>query len=136
MDWPQVFFLLFWLSVATFAGSLILLPIILIQMPADFLTRTGPAPDRFRHRHPLMRACLKAGKNFLGLVLIVAGLVMLLTPGQGVLTILAGILLLDFPGKRELERRLIGRPRVLRIINRIRARAGHPPLEVSRRSSV
>ena len=36
--------------------------------------------------------------------------------------------MLDFPGKRRLERRLIGRPRILRSINRLRARFNRPPL--------
>jgi hypothetical protein len=51
-------------------------------------------------------------------------------PGQGVLTMIVGLTLLDFPGKRGLECRLIGRPRILRTINRLRARFGRPPLEM------
>lgn len=129
MDWPQILFVMFWLSVLTFVGSLILLPIVLVRLPVDFLTRTKPAPEAFRNRHPAARVLLMAGKNILGGALLVAGLVMLLTPGQGLLTILGGILLLDFPGKRQLERSLIGRPGVFRIVNHIRVRAGHPPLK-------
>jgi hypothetical protein len=53
---------------------------------------------------------------------------MLLTPGQGLLTLLAGLLLMDFPGKYAMQRRLIEHPPILRAINRLRARHGHPPL--------
>jgi hypothetical protein len=49
-------------------------------------------------------------------------------PGQGVLTILLGIMLLDFPGKRALETRIVGRPRVNGAVNALRARFGKPPL--------
>jgi hypothetical protein len=44
------------------------------------------------------------------------------------LTILIGVMLLNFPGKRRLERWLVSRPRVLPVINRLRARFGKPPL--------
>jgi hypothetical protein len=37
-------------------------------------------------------------------------------------------MLLNFPGKRALERKLVGRPRVLRAINGLRARFGKPGL--------
>jgi hypothetical protein len=55
---------------------------------------------------------------------------MLVLPGQGVLTILLGIALLDLPGKRHLERRLIALPTVLRTINKLREKFGRPPLTV------
>ncbi|HYG08570.1 MAG TPA: hypothetical protein VD835_01220, partial [Pyrinomonadaceae bacterium] len=51
-------------------------------------------------------------------------------PGQGVLTILMGVMLLDFPGKRRLELKLVSRPNVLRAINRIRQRFDRPPLQL------
>ena len=51
-------------------------------------------------------------------------------PGQGLLTILIGLILLDFPGKRGLERRLVSRPSVLAAINRLRARFGRPAMEL------
>ena len=68
-------------------------------------------------------------RNLLGGVLLVAGIVMLVTPGQGVLGILSGLMLLEFPGKRTVERRVAQRPRVLRLINQIRQRAGRPPMQ-------
>ena len=50
-------------------------------------------------------------------------------PGQGLLTLLIGLMLTDFPGKYRLEKRLIAQPGVLKAVNWLRARAGHPPLE-------
>jgi hypothetical protein len=69
-------------------------------------------------------------KNLLGAFLVLFGVVMSLpgVPGQGVLTILLGVMLLDFPGKRQLELKLVSRPKVLRTVNGIRRRFDRPPL--------
>ncbi len=68
------------------------------------------------------------GKNLLGYLLIVAGIAMLVLPGQGVLTILLGVILVDLPGKYRFERWIVARPLVLKSINRLRQRAGRDPL--------
>jgi hypothetical protein len=80
-------------------------------------------------KRPALRLALLAGKNVLGGVLIVAGLLMLLVPGQGLLTIAVGLVLTDFPGKFRLERWLMRRRSVWRSINWLRRRAGREPLE-------
>jgi hypothetical protein len=59
---------------------------------------------------------------------VLAGIVMLLIPGQGLLTILIGIALMDFPKKQAFLRRVVARQWVLRSINRIRGRFGRAPL--------
>ena len=69
------------------------------------------------------------GKNLLGSVLMVAGVAMLVLPGQGVLTILVGFLLVDFPGKYPLERWLVSRRAIGAPLNWLRSRAGRAPLE-------
>jgi hypothetical protein len=70
------------------------------------------------------------GKNVAGLLMLLIGFVMALpgVPGQGVLTMIIGLTLVDFPGKLGLERRLIGRPAVISRINRLRGRFGREPL--------
>ena len=86
-------------SVFTFLVFLIAVPLLAVRIPPDYFT------DKRLHRklwadYPLIpRMVLLIGKNFLGYVFVVAGIIMLVLPGQGILTILAGILLLDFPGK-------------------------------------
>jgi hypothetical protein len=77
----------------------------------------------------VLRVCGLIVKNLLGIVFIVAGLIMLLLPGQGVLTILIGLTLMNFPGKHALERWIVRQPAVLRAINWIRAKAHQPALE-------
>jgi hypothetical protein len=121
-----------WLAAGSL-GSLVLVaiavPVIVIELPAGYFARAERAELRWWARHPLVRWPLRVVKNAVAVVLIVLGLLLLLLPGQGLLTIAVGVLLLDFPGKFHLERRIVGRPRMLRMFNRIRARAGKPPFE-------
>jgi len=55
---------------------------------------------------------------------------MLLLPGQGIITILIGIMMLNFPGKFTLEQRIVQQPNVLRAVNWMRTKADRPVLEV------
>ena len=110
-------------------GSLALATAVVVGWPADRFK--GEGRRRRPHRHVVLRALAFVGKNLAGVVLLVLGLVMALPgiPGQGLLTMIIGLTLLDFPGKRELERRFVI-PRVLHAINRLRARFHRPPLEM------
>ena len=67
-------------------------------------------------------------KNLLGAILVTGGLIMFVTPGQGILTLLIGLLLLNFPGKRRLEIRLIRMKPLKRAVDWIRHKAGHRPI--------
>ncbi|NIV30742.1 MAG: hypothetical protein GWN58_14950, partial [Anaerolineae bacterium] len=80
-------------------------------------------------RHPVMGLVVLVLKNLLGLVLLVAGVAMLVLPGQGLLTIVIALTLLNFPGKYHLERWVVSRPPVYRAINWIRRRRGVAELE-------
>ncbi len=115
--------------VITFTLSLAVVGFLLVRLPATYFL------DRHERglwidQHPVVRWSGIALKNLLGAGLIALGAVLSLPgiPGQGVLTILLGVMLLDFPGKRKLERRLVGMPRVLDRVNRLRARFGKPAL--------
>lgn len=117
-------------SVAMFVASLVAIPWILVRLPADYFD-TRVTRHWMRDRHPLLRAVGLVVKNLAGLMFLAAGIAMLVLPGQGILTILIGVSLLDFPGKRRLEAQLVGQPAVLRGINAIRARFGKPPLTLA-----
>jgi len=117
------------LSVAFFIGSLIAIPILLVWLPVDYFDENRPR-GWFRTNHAVLRIAVHILKNLIGIVFLVVGIAMLVLPGQGVLTILIGISMLDFPGKSKLERRIVGRPSVLRTINSIRAKFGKPPLVI------
>ena len=116
-------------SLATFVVSALALPWLLTRLPADYFIETTRAMHPPWPRHRTLYWTWRLLKNLLGAVLLLAGFVMLVTPGQGMLTILAGLWLMDFPGKRRCERNLIGRPSVLASINWIRQKAGRPLLQ-------
>ena len=115
-------------SVVTFIASVLLVPWLLTRVPEDYFAREERKTFARLAHHPVLRALLVLLKNGLGVVLVLAGLLMLLLPGQGILTLTAGVFLLNFPGKYRLEARLIGSPRVFRVVNAIRTRAGKAPL--------
>lgn len=117
------------LFVITFSVSLGIVSLILVKLPPTYFKEEHPR-DFWTERHAAIRMMGIVGKNFLGVVLVGLGIVMSLpgVPGQGLLTILLGIMLLDFPGKRRLEYRLISRPAVLRAVNKLRAKFGKPDL--------
>lgn len=110
-----------------FVGSIAIVAVLLVQLPATYFLDGDPRAG-WGGRHPILRWTALVVKNLVGAVLVGLGILMLLTPGQGVLTILVGVMLLDFPGKDRLVRKLVGRPTVLRAINRLRARFGKPPV--------
>ena len=110
-------------------ASVVMLPVILVRMPADYLVREASNPTRWRQGHPVTWWTLRVLKNICGVLLLLAGAVMLITPGQGILTILIGVGLIDLPGKRRFELWLVGRPRVLATINWWRQKSGQPPLQ-------
>jgi len=82
------------------------------------------------NHHPVARLIGFAAKNIVGVILLAVGIAQLFLPGQGIVTILLSLSLLDFPGKRALERKIVGRPMVLRAINALRAKHGRAPLTV------
>ncbi len=118
------------LSLLLFVATLIIFPLIIIYLPEDYFVRQCRDPACQSRHHPAAWFTLMLLKNTLGMVLVLAGLAMLVLPGQGLLTILIGVTLVNFPGKFALERRIVRRPRVSKTLNRIRARAGKPPLEI------
>jgi len=118
--------LLLWAGAASlliFTLSLLSLPWLVAQIPKDyFLAKTRPRGDR---------SIIKLlAKNLIGYGLILAGILMLLLPGQGILTIVTGLLLIDYPGKFRLERRIARQPAILKSLNWLRAKAQKPPLVV------
>jgi hypothetical protein len=117
------------ISAIAFVGTLIVIPFILVRLPEDYFDVRVPRSWMEGH-HPALRLVTRALKNIVGVVFLLAGLSMLVLPGQGVLTILIGLSLVDFPGKQRLEARIIGHPRVLSTVNSLRGKFGKPPFVV------
>lgn len=116
---------------ATFSLNLGIVSFILVKLPADHFKKNHE--EKFwAGRSPALRIAAIVGKNLLGWLLVALGIVMSLpgVPGQGLLTVLLGIMLVDFPGKHHLERNLLHRPAIKNSINKLRARFGKPALQL------
>jgi len=115
--------------IVTFAGSIAMASFLLVKLPATYF-HSSHDRELWQDKHKVVRWTGIIFKNLLGLILVVAGVIMAIpgVPGQGVLTILFGIMLLDFPGKRQLELKIVSRPVVLSRINQLRRKFDKSPL--------
>ena len=126
LTWTRILFGtgLFMLSVVL---SAVVVGIVMVIIPENYFS-SHYEHDFLPNSSWLTRWGAVVAKNVAGLVLVIAGIIMLIGPGQGILTILIGIILMDIPGKRPIEARLIQRPVILGIVNNFRARYNKPPL--------
>ena len=131
-SWPEAIAVLFdpltlllitLFSLACCVASMLVAAWAVRRLPVDYLS--CPAVCRQPAEQAQRRKLLR---NALGLVLLVLGLLMLLLPGQGLLTVVAALVLMDFRCKQRFERWLLLRPGVFAAINRFRLRSGQPPL--------
>jgi hypothetical protein len=138
MDWLAKFWgSLTWneilLGVGVFAVSLVFsfvcIGVVMVKIPENYFS-SHYQQDFMPGSSWIVRWGAVIGKNILGVLLVVLGLILSLpgVPGQGILTILLGLIMLDIPGKRPLEARIIKRPAILAAINDLRARYNKPPL--------
>lgn len=122
---------MFWISVGSGIALLIgaiTVPFVVIKLPKDSFSNVKRAGWLDRQPAPV-RVLLRILKNVLGFVLIALGTAMLVLPGQGILAILLGVMLVDVPGKRRLQQWILGRPKVMSSLNWLRRKFGRPPLE-------
>ncbi len=115
----------------SFTISALAVGIVMVKIPANYFS-SHYVQDFMPGKPWLVRWGATILKNLLGVFLILLGLVLSLpgVPGQGILTILLGLIMMDIPGKRPLEARIIKRPAVLSAVNKLRARYNKPPLEL------
>lgn len=119
-----------WMFVGSIASILLvlaLLPLVVVRLPADYFDPVRPSAPPPRSVWGWIGRVLR---NVLGWLFVLVGVALLLLPGQGLLTMLIGLMMVDFPGKRGVERRILARPAILRVVNRMRERRGRPPLIV------
>lgn len=120
-----------WLPLMTGLGvlmalvSMLAIPWMLVRLPRDYFN----APTRTNQWRGPMAWLISGGRNLLALVMLIAGIAMLVLPGQGLLTILIALMVSTFPGKYRIERAIMRRHSVLRAVNWIRRRSGKPPLD-------
>jgi len=107
-------------SITMFIGTLAAIPWLVRRLPADYFVRPPP-------KHSLVH---KIARNVLGFALIAAGLAMLVLPGQGIITVIIGLSIVDLPIKHRIVRWLLARPKIQAGVQRLRAKAGKPPLVI------
>ena len=117
-------------SMAVFVGTLAVIPLLVVRIPEDYFIDDHRPPWSWCRKHPLLYLLTLVLKNLLGLFFLAAGFVMLFVPGQGVITLLLGLTLMNFPGKRRFEKAIIRQPAVHGAVNWMRSRGNHPPLQV------
>jgi len=128
LTWGNVLLTLGLFLVSLIASTLAV-AIVMVKIPPNYFSETHrreflPGSSWFVRWGGLIL------KNVVGVLLVLLGIVLSLpgVPGQGILTILLGLIMMDIPGKRPLEARIIKQPRVLNAINSLRARYNKPPL--------
>jgi hypothetical protein len=107
--------------------NIVVIAIVFVKIPANYFSthyQQDFMPDSSWHK----RWGAFVLKNLAGAAMILIGIVQLIGPGQGILSILTGVILLDIPGKRPFEAKLIGRPAILAAANKLRAKYNKAPL--------
>lgn len=107
-------------SITMFVGTLAAIPWLVRRLPADYFVRPPP-------QHSLPK---KIARNVLGFALIAAGIAMLVLPGQGIITVLIGLSIVDLPIKHRVIRWLLQQPKIQEGVQRLRSKAGKPPLVI------
>lgn len=127
-QYPEILWGLVAFSLLAFFSTLILVPILILQIPEDYFAGEEAPRSAWQRLHPVPRIFFLIGKNLLGLLLVMIGIILLFLPGQGLLTIVFGILILDFPRRYQMKRWLIQRPAICRTVNWLRRRYSRRPL--------
>jgi len=115
-------------SGALFVLTLLLTPYMVARIPVDYFAHPKRQRLQASLYHPAVDFVLVSGKNILGAVLLMLGIIMLFGPGPGIATLLFSLSIMNFPGKYRIERWIITRPMVLQSINALRKRHGQAPL--------
>lgn len=115
------------LSLGTLLMTFILLPVLILRLPKTYFLEDDRPPPLSRHLP--VHLALMAIKNVIGLAFVVLGVLLLFLPGQGLLTIIIGLTVMNYPGKFMLERWLVRRRHVMPALNWLRRRYGAEPFE-------
>ena len=75
-------------SVVFFIGSVLVIPLLIAYLPKDYFVRVSKPLGELSPLHLVGRFI----KNLVGVLLLLAGFVMLFIPGQGILTSILGLI--------------------------------------------
>ena len=98
----------FWLGVVSsiiFIVSLLSIGWLVSLIPNDYFINRKES--KFKLNYPVTWIVYTIIKNIFGYILILGGILMLILPGQGLLTIFIGLMLSNYPGKYSIEKKLL-----------------------------
>ena len=124
----DIFFILGISSIAILVISALSIGYLIKKIPYDYFLNDKRGMSHYKDNNPILWIITLAVKNLVGYCLILGGILMLVLPGQGLLTILVGLMLSDYPGKFKLEKRIIKTSLVLKTVNWYRAKSGIQPI--------
>ena len=104
-------------SFAIFLAGLVVVRALVVELPSNHFVKPDPARPR------MVRLARQVG----GGLLIVLGLLMLVLPGPGILTIALGVALFDSPKKNDILRKVLSQEGVRKTMHNLRVRAGKEP---------
>ena len=116
------------ISIAIFIFSLVSIKWLVALIPSDYFVKKNASI--FKSNRPYLWLLTTIIKNLIGYTLILGGIIMLFVPGQGLFTIFIGLILSNYPGKYNIERRIVAMPKILKTINWLRKKSNKPPLKV------
>lgn len=102
--------------------SLLATPWVLARLPANYFSK----PPAIKPRSA-KRLCASVVKTILGAIMILTGIAMMFTPGPGLVCLVLGMALSEFPGKHRLLKWVVRRPSVFTTLNWLRKKASKPP---------
>ena len=128
----DLLFLLGSLSIFILIISVFMMVLIISFLPEDYFKSENRnlISSVQNSRYPLLKLLVLITKNFFGVLLLLSGILMLVLPGQGILTIITGLVFMDYPGKYKFERKLLKQKGVINSINWIRSRLSKPSLKI------
>jgi len=128
IDYYDFFFWLGIVSSIIFIASLLSVGWLVSLIPSDYFI--NKKDSKFKLNYPAAWIVSIIIKNIFGYILILGGILMLVLPGQGLITIFIGLMLSNYPGKYSIEKKIIATPKILKSINWLRKKSNVPPLIV------
>ena len=117
-----IFFYAGIVSILIFVFSMVSLRLFIIAIPSDYFINKKRV-SALKNRSVLLWIIYIVFKNIIGYIFIIMGLVALVLPGQGILMILVGLMMSDYPKKFDLEKKIITIKAVRKGINWIRIKS-------------
>jgi len=111
-------------SFVLLAVSLLATPWVLAKLPVNYFSNPPQRPPL-----TLRRMFTSTLKTVLGVLMLLTGIVMMFTPGPGLVCLVLGMALCEFPGKHQLMGRFVSQSNVFSALNWLRAKAEKPPFE-------